>query len=65
MDLERLIGRRVLGPLVRPADGRGHRRSVPSTAAGSRTFSAPAEGDWVLVLDDETKRYGPPGGRLR
>jgi hypothetical protein len=33
--------------------------------SGSHVFTPPAEGDWVLVLDDEAKRYGPPGGRAR
>jgi hypothetical protein len=25
------------------------------------SFTPPADGDWVLVLDDETRKYGPPG----
>jgi hypothetical protein len=35
-------------------------------AAAEREFVSPDPGellDWVLVLDDETKGYGPPGGR--
>ena len=34
--------------------------------AGERTFTPPDAGetlDWVLVLDDESKRYPPPGRR--
>ena len=30
-------------------------------ADGSREFAPPGEGDWVLVLDDATRGYGPPG----
>jgi hypothetical protein len=37
----------------------------PIDRVGSRTFTAPAADDWVLVLDDEQKRYGPPGGGVR
>ena len=35
---------------------------------GERTFTPPDAGemlDWVLVLDDASKAYGPPGQRLR
>jgi hypothetical protein len=28
---------------------------------GARQFTPPAEGDWVLVLDDASKRMAPPG----
>jgi len=34
--------------------------------SGERTFTPPDRGemlDWVLVLDDESKRYPPPGSR--
>jgi hypothetical protein len=33
---------------------------------GDRTFTPPDKGemlDWVLVLDDESKHYPPPGRR--
>jgi len=30
-------------------------------ANGSRQFTPPAQGDWVLVLDDASKHLPPPG----
>ena len=35
-------------------------------AEGERTFISPTPGedtDWVLVLDDASRKYGPPGGK--
>jgi len=29
---------------------------------GSREFTLPAEGDWVLVIDDAARNLPPPGG---
>ena len=64
VDLGSLVGRRVNGYWFDPRSGVATVIG-PLDRVGSRTFSAPAEGDWVLVLDDEQKRYGPPGGRAR
>ena len=64
VDLGCLIGRRVNGYWFDPRTGVATAIG-PLDRVGSRTFTAPAEGDWVLVLDDEQKRYGPPGGRAR
>jgi hypothetical protein len=64
VDLERFPGRRLRGHWFDPRTG----STTPIEAlarAGSHVFTAPGEGDWVLVLDDEQKRYGPPGGRVR
>ena len=36
--------------------------------AADRTFTPPDAGemiDWVLVLDDASRKYGPPGARKR
>ena len=27
----------------------------------TQSFKPPSDGDWVLVIDDETRQYGPPG----
>jgi hypothetical protein len=64
VDLERLIGRRMRGHWFDPRTGAAT-PIEPFDRAGTRVFTVPAEGDWVLVLDDEAKRYGPPGGRAR
>ncbi|MCG6926016.1 MAG: glycoside hydrolase family 140 protein [Acidobacteria bacterium] len=29
--------------------------------SGTQAFTQPADGDWVLVLDEEARHYGPPG----
>ena len=46
-----------------PRDGTASKiGTFPNT--GERAFTPPDQGedrDWVLVLDDEAKRYGPPG----
>jgi hypothetical protein len=43
-------------------EGRGDEFPV----GGKLEFTTPAAGpDWVLVLDDDARRFGPPGGRSR
>ena len=64
IDLERLPGRRFLASWFDPRTGTAT-VPLPFDRAGSRAFAPPADGDWVLVIDDEVKRYGPPGGRVR
>jgi hypothetical protein len=64
VDLERFGNRSLRGHWFDPRTG----AATPTDAvprSGSHVFRAPGEGDWVLVLDDEAKRYGPPGGRVR
>jgi hypothetical protein len=60
VDLERLSGRRLRAHWFDPRTGTA---TLVDTLArsGTRAFTAPGEGDWVLVLDDEEKKYGPPG----
>jgi hypothetical protein len=64
VDLERLPGRRFRAWWFDPRTGIAT-STPPFDRTGSRTFAAPGEGDFVLVIDDEVKRYGPPGGRVR
>jgi len=64
VDLERLPGRRFRAWWFDPRTGIAA-SPLPFDRSGSRTFAPPAEGDFVLVIDDEVKRYGPPGGRSR
>jgi hypothetical protein len=50
-----------------PRDGKATRIGTFPTSA-DRTFTPPDPGealDWVLVLDDASKHYGPPGRRPR
>jgi hypothetical protein len=64
LDLERLPGRTFRAHWFDPRTGIA--TPLPPVArSGATTFRKPAEGDWVLVVDDEVKRYGPPGGRAR
>jgi hypothetical protein len=60
-----IAGRKVQGWWFNPRTGKATSiAGFPNT--GDRTFTPPDQGemlDWVLVLDDESKRYGPPGRR--
>jgi len=56
-------GTRVKAWWFNPRDGRATGIGT-SPAAGERAFTPPDAGemlDWVLVLDDEARGYGPPG----
>jgi hypothetical protein len=64
LDLEQMIGQRLQGHWFDPRTGVAT-PIPPLDRRGTHEFTAPADGDWVLVLDDQAKRYGPPGGRLR
>ncbi len=64
VDVERLAGRRFRAHWFDPRTGAAT-PVAPFDRAGSQTFAPPAEGDFVLVIDDEARRYGPPGGRVR
>lgn len=60
-----IAGARVKAWWFNPRNGSATAIGVfPNT--GERTFTPPDRGemlDWVLVLDDESKRYPPPGSR--
>jgi Protein of unknown function (DUF4038)/Putative collagen-binding domain of a collagenase len=63
--MSRISGPRVAAWWFDPRTGRATAiGTFPNT--GERTFTPPDPGemtDWVLVLDDASKRYGPPGAR--
>jgi hypothetical protein len=64
VDLDQFPGRQLRAHWFDPRDG----TATPVEAfarSGSHVFTVPRDGDWVLVIDDEAKRYGPPGGRSR
>ncbi len=65
VDLEQFPGRRLRGHWFDPRTGVATPIAAALDRTGSHVFTAPGAGDWVLVLDDEQKRYGPPGGRVR
>jgi hypothetical protein len=60
VDLERLSGEHVRAYWFNPRSGEPTPIGV-FDRAGTRAFETPSNGDWVLVLDDEAKGYGPPG----
>jgi hypothetical protein len=60
IDLEVFAARHVRAYLFDPSTGASTLIGV-WRARGTQTFTAPGENDWVLVLDDVAKRYGPPG----
>jgi hypothetical protein len=60
VNLDKLSGSQVVARWYNPRNGRS---SVIGTFArgGNRTFATPAAGnDWVLVLDDASRRFGKP-----
>ena len=64
VDLDQFPGRQLQAHWFDPRTGTA--TLVASfVRSGSRVFTVPGDGDWVLVVDDEAKRYGPPGGRAR
>ncbi len=63
--LDEISGSRVKAWWFNPRDGKA---AVIGTfpCAGQRKFTPPAPGellDWVLVLDDASKRFAPPGAK--
>jgi hypothetical protein len=64
VDLDQFPGRQLRAHWFNPRAGTAT-PIEPFGRSGSHVFAVPAEGDWVLVLDDEAKRYGPPGRRAR
>ncbi|HEY8549614.1 MAG TPA: glycoside hydrolase family 140 protein, partial [Vicinamibacterales bacterium] len=65
--LDRLSGDTVTAWWFNPRTGEATRIAT-FPRSGERTFTPPTPGellDWVLVLDDSSKGYGPPGRRQR
>jgi hypothetical protein len=60
VDLSRLSGERVNAWWFDPCTGEA--KCVGTyTTHGTQAFSPPAEQDWVLVLDDQARRFPAPG----
>jgi Putative collagen-binding domain of a collagenase len=60
VDLTRLSGSMVVATWFDPRSGRG-RWLGQFPVRGSRVFTPPSVGDWVLVLDDASRNYPPVG----
>lgn len=62
VDPRRLSGRQLVAWWYDPRDGRAHRIGRYDRQARFTVTTPPGQ-DWVLVIDDAARRYGPPGGR--
>jgi len=62
VNLNKLSGRTISARWYNPRSGKSAYLG-DFAKSGNRTFTAPSSGagnDWVLVLDDASKRYGKP-----
>jgi hypothetical protein len=60
VDLTKICGKSVQAWWFDPRTGEAQ-TAGSFAASDSREFTPPAEGDWVLVLDDAGRGYPPPG----
>lgn len=63
VDLTKLSGSRVQAWWYNPRTGKT-RPAGQFPTAGNHKFTPPAPGDWVLVIDDASRRLPPPGTQL-
>jgi hypothetical protein len=61
VDMSKVSGSQAMGWWFDPRNGQSTTAGTFPTA-GTQELTPPAEGDWVLVLDDASKRRLPPGG---
>jgi len=64
--LSKVGGDRIKAWWFNPRNGKARAIGTFRNDGGERTFTPPDAGehlDWVLVLDDASRRFGPPGGR--
>jgi hypothetical protein len=64
VDLSKLAKGRVNAWWFDPRTGKANTAGTLA-AEGSRPFTPPGDGDWVLVLDDAAKPLPPPGQSIR
>jgi hypothetical protein len=62
VDLTKICGELVLAWWFDPRNGEA-RPAGEFPTSGNQEFAPPADGDWVLVLDDARRAYLPPGSR--
>ena len=60
VDLSKVSGSAINAWWYNPASGQSNPIGVYGTT-GTQTFQTPDANDWVLVLDDASQGYGPPG----
>jgi hypothetical protein len=60
VDLSQVSGSQATGWWFNPRNGQATAAGTFPTS-GMQKLTPPAEGDWVLVLDDASKRRPPPG----
>jgi hypothetical protein len=63
--MEKITGVKVKAWWFNPRDGQAHEIGVFPNV-GEHLFTPPNPGellDWVLVLDDESQKFSPPGSR--
>jgi hypothetical protein len=61
VDMSKVSGSQAVGWWFDPRNGQATTAGTFPTS-GAKELTPPAEGDWVLVLDDASKRRLPPGG---
>jgi len=65
VNMAKLSGKRAVARWFDPRTGKSTRIDELATA-GTKQFRPPSGGpDWVLVLDDKARKYGPPGTPLK
>lgn len=67
VDLTKVSGSRAVGWWFNPRTGAATAIKSEFPTQGTLAFTPPTKGpedDWVLVLDDETRRLPPPGNKL-
>ena len=62
VDMSKVSGSQAEGWWFNPRNGQATAAGTFPTS-GTKELTPPAEGDWVLVLDDASKRRPPPGSR--
>jgi len=61
VDMSKVSGSQAVGWWFDPRNGQATTAGTFPTS-GTQELTPPAEGDWILVLDDASKRRLPPGG---
>jgi Protein of unknown function (DUF4038)/Putative collagen-binding domain of a collagenase len=60
VDMTKIAGRAAKAWWFNPRTGKAE-LAGKFPASGNRQFTPPGEGDWVLVLDDDSRKAPPPG----
>ena len=63
VDMTKLSGKQSTAWWFNPRSGESQKGGQVATS-GKQQFTPPAEGDWVLVLDDASRNLPAPGAML-